>query len=472
MKRVFDIRTYGADPDGAGDATAAIGTAPGELRASGGGILLVPPGRFLSGPLELGDGTELRLEKGAVLRFVDDFDRYPPVRTRWEGLRCHAMHPLVFAHGARDVSIRGEGTLDGAGGAWWEAYRTKREAGQTGPLTPGELALAALNGATTRQPSGGGGRELQFLRPPLVQFLSCESVCVTGVTLVDSPFWTLHAVHSRGVRIEGVTIRNPPDAPNTDGIDIDSCADVAILDSTVDVGDDCIALKSGSGTGDAAERNPTTGVRIRGCTFLRGHGGIVVGSETAGGVDDVEVRDCRFRGTDRGVRIKSRRGRGGAIRSLRFLDLDMDGVLTPLTINFYYKCGAAESEARRLFSLLPEPVESLTPSCGDILVRGLRARGCRASAGFIVGLPESRILDLVLENCAIELAPGSEVPPAESEMYQGLPETAERGIRMRHADCRLDGVVVAGCGEKMFVVEEGCTLSGSSYSSWDGSSGV
>nr|AIA93457.1 Glyco_hydro_28 [uncultured Spirochaeta sp.] len=141
------------------------------------------------------------------------------------------------------MRITGEGTIDGSGELWWQASRFKRET-QKGPETALEKRFAALNVGFESQPGGGGGRQCQFLRPPLLQFQNCRNVILSGVTLIDSPFWTVHPLYCDGIFIDGVTIKNPSDAPNTDGIDVDSCRNVRITDCTVDVGDDGIALKA------------------------------------------------------------------------------------------------------------------------------------------------------------------------------------------------------------------------------------
>lgn len=458
MKPTLDIRDFGASPGGKDEASEAFAEANLELRQSGGGTLYVPTGTYLVGPIELFDDTTLYLERGSRLLFVDDPGRYPPVQTRWEGLSCWAMHPLIFARGARRVTIRGEGALDGNGWAWWEAQRAKKASGQRMPLSSAERQLGSLNGLSDGQPSGGGGRQTQFLRPPLLQFFACEDVSVEGVLLTNSPFWTLHPVFSKRLEVRGVKIVNPADAPNTDGIDLDSCEDVSIIDSLVDVGDDCIALKSGSGSVGMAEARPTRDVHIRGCRFLNGHGGVVIGSETAGGVEKVRVSDCVFLGSDRGIRIKSRRGRGGTVQDLEFRDLTMEGVLAPITINLYYNCGARPEEAERLFSTTPQPADALTPRFRDIRITGLSARGCRASAGFVAGLPEAKVEGLELEHCSIELASEGLAPVRSSEMYQGLPETEERGLRLRNVSCRLEDVKVSNCPGQGILVEEGCSI--------------
>lgn len=459
MVSTYDIRNFGAEPGGGADCSEAIAAASEAARRSSGGVILVPAGTWLTGPVELGDDMTLLLEKGAMLRFTDDPERYPPVETRWEGLTCHAMHPLVFARGARNVRICGDGVLDGNGGSWWAAHRRKKAVRQTGPETAIERRLAALNGALSDQPSGGGGRETQFLRPPLVQFLSCDGVAVSGVTLANSPFWTLHPVFSTRILVENVKIRNPGDAPNTDGIDVDSCSDVRIVNTIVDVGDDCIALKSGSGPRGVAENRPTRNVSISGCTFLSGHGGVVLGSETAGGIENVDVANCRFIGTDRGIRMKSRRGRGGVVQNVSCRNLVMERVLAPLTVNLYYNCGAKAEDAPALFSEEAAPMTALTPKFRNITLSNLVATDCRSSAGFVVGLPESPIENMRLENCRISIAAGDLAPVRHAEMYEGIATPEERGLRLRHASCSLDGVVVEGCPGPAWRAEEGCSVS-------------
>jgi polygalacturonase len=261
-----------------------------------------------------------------------------------------------------------------------------------------------------------------------VQFYQCVDVSLRDITLANSPFWTVHPVFCRELRLSGLSITNPRDAPNTDGIDIDSCEDVEIEKCHVSVGDDGIALKSGSG-GDGIEAGkPTCRVRVRNCTVEDGHGGIVIGSETAGGIFEVLAEDCVFRGTDRGIRIKTRRGRGGQIRDLEFRNLTMENNLCPLSINEYYRCGAEHEAA--CFSPDPLPVTAQTPSIKDIAVLGVRAKGCRASAGFIAGLPESPVENLTVRDCEFSTGEASGISTDESDMFLGIPPVTEKSFRL------------------------------------------
>jgi polygalacturonase len=458
MNPTVDIREFGGEPGDENDCSEAFAKAMAMIREAGGGTLRIPPGLYRSGPIELFDNTTLSLERGACIRFIPDPDLYPPVETRWEGIRCYAMQPLIFARGARNVALIGEGTIDGSGQEWWKTHRAKQASGQAKPETFMEKKLAELNKNSGVQPSGGGGRETQFLRPPLVQFFNCDGVLLRGLSFLNSPFWTIHPVFSRRIRIEAIHIENPDDAPNTDGIDVDSCEDVSISDSVINVGDDCVALKAGSGRQGLEEGRGTRNVSISGCSFLSGHGGVVIGSETAGGIENVHVLNCRFMGTDRGVRLKSRRGRGGLVQNLSFRNLVMDKVLAPITINLYYECGVRAADKAFVFSQSPQPSSQFTPIMRNILVSNLVASNCRASAGFVVGLPESKIRNLVLENCVISIAGESLVPVERSEMYQGLGATDYRGLRLKNVECRLDAVRIENCGGRGVLVEEGCLL--------------
>ncbi|MDZ7581149.1 MAG: glycoside hydrolase family 28 protein [Deltaproteobacteria bacterium] len=272
------------------------------------GLLEAGPGVWATGPIELYSGCTLSLAEGAVISFIPEPARYPPVQSRWEGIECHAMHPCLFSSGQQDVAVVGRGSIDCNGAVWWSLFRDKQAAGQDGPESDIEKTLALLNRGYNSQPGGGGGRATQFLRPPAIQFFKCRNVTIRDITVINSPFWTIHPVYCENLEISGVTITNPQDAPNTDGIDIDSCTEVLVQDCVISVGDDGIALKSGSGPDGLRVNRPTRDVTVRNCTVGAGHGGIVIGSETAGGISQVLTEDCRFIGPDGGIRIKSRRG--------------------------------------------------------------------------------------------------------------------------------------------------------------------
>jgi len=440
----YNLESFG----GAGgnyDNSNAFASALHAIKDSGGGVLKIGKGVWRTGPIELFSGTTLDLDEGAVISFIPEPERYTPVWTRWEGVECYGMRPCVFASGQENIQITGKGAIDGSGEAWWKIASEKKGRPQTTPETPIEFELARLNPGFEKQPGGGGGRACQFLRPPLLQLFNCKKITLKDFTLRNSPFWTLHPVFCTNLVLSGLKVFNPHDAPNTDGIDIDSCEDVLIENCNVSVGDDGIALKSGSGEDGIKAAKPTCRVIIRGCTVGDGHGGIVIGSETAAGIHNVLAENCVFKGTDRGIRIKTRRGRGGKIRDLEFKNLVMENNLCPLAVNMFYRCGAKLEDG--LFTQETLPVNDATPSIKNLTITNIKASGCRASAGFIAGLPEAPVENLRIANCEFSTDENSRVSPAESEMYLGLDEVDEKSVRLINVkNPAFEGVKVTGPG--------------------------
>lgn len=303
--RGYDISALGAVGDGKTDCSEAIRAAVERCRSAGGGTVYVPAGVYETGPIELVSGMTLYLETGATLRFTDRFDAYPPTFTRWSGYECYGYRPLIYGRNLERVAIKGEGVIDGRGQAWWEVYKRLKR-GEAVEATPYRNQLIALNEALyTTVDSTFVEWETQFLRPPLLQLFDCRYVTIEGVTLQNSPFWNTHLVYCDEVKVRGVTIRNPHDTPNGDGLDIDSCTNVTVSDCQFDVGDDCLCLKSGINEQGRRIARPTENVAVTNCIMRRGHGGIVLGSEMSGDIRRVSVSNCIFLGTDRGIRVKS-----------------------------------------------------------------------------------------------------------------------------------------------------------------------
>ncbi|MCL2595262.1 MAG: glycoside hydrolase family 28 protein [Promicromonosporaceae bacterium] len=408
--------------------------------ASEGGEVVVPAGTHRTGPLTLTSNLTLTLERDAIILFDDDPMRYEPVWTRWEGVECWAMRPLLYAADAQNVTVRGEGALDGAGQAWWARFRANEESNQQEPIHPYELRLAALNPDYKSRPGGGARPQTQYLRPPLVQFWRCQGVTVEGVTIRNSPFWTLHCVYSQNVTIRNARIENPADAINTDAIDIDSCSDVLIEGCALDVGDDGVTLKSGSGPDGVRVGIPTRNVAVRDCTIYASHGGIAIGSETAGGIENVDVDGCRFEGTQRGVRLKTRRTRGGTIRNISMRNLSMDGVWCPVVIGMYFQPGIdpGHPDYDAVMSLEPQPITDTTPRIDGVRIENVTATNVRSTAAFLVGLPEAPIENVSIDGFAWSLAPDADLlDTSVSEYTGGLFHTQDRGVKIINAKARL-----------------------------------
>src|ERR1035438_10396190 len=358
---VCNPRAYGAKGDGVAKDTAAIQAAIDACEKQGGGTVQLTAGTYLSAPIVLKSNIALQLDKGATLLGSADHGDYP-AKTEF---REPGLQSLVSATDSTNVSITGEGVIDGAGETWWQMARAVKNAGVMGSDHP---------------------------RPRLVVFDHCKHVLVEGVTIQNSPMWQLVPYYSDDVIIRNIKVLAPARSPNTDAIDPFSSSNMRIDHVFADVGDDDIAIKSGaigSPGPDALSRDIT----ITDCTFLHGHG-LSIGSEIAGGAQNILGERIHFEGTDNGIRVKANRDRGNDVGHLTFSDIDMKDVKNALIISEYYpKILPPDAEA-------PQPVTRLTPHFHDITLQNVTATGS-ASAGAIVGLPEAPITNVILHNVKI-----------------------------------------------------------------------
>jgi len=391
---VYDVRGFGAVPDGKTKATEAVRKAIAAASAAGGGTVVFAGGTYLTGPIHLKSNITLQVEAGTVLKFSSDFDDYlPMVRSRWEGTEVMNFSPLIYGDKVENVAITGRGTIDGNGEPWWQTYReNKDQLGKPGaPRSKWQQEFARLNTARGDWPDDRRWLENGFLRPPLIQVLDCKNLAISDVTLKNPPFWTVNPVYCDGVVVRGITIDNPEGSPNTDGINPESSRNVHISDSTISTGDDCIGIKSGRDAQGRKIGRPTENVTITNCTMLRGFGGVSIGSEMAGGVRRVAVSNCVFQGTERGIRIKSTRGRGGVVEDVRVSNIVVrDLKHEAVAIDLHYTAVPLEAVSER------------TPRVRNIHISGIT--GSARGAGLLFGLEESRLdgvtltdIDLIAE---------------------------------------------------------------------------
>lgn len=320
----ISVLDRGAVPDGRTDCTAAFAAAIAACAADGGGRVLVPAGRYRTGAIHLTDDIDLHLAEGAVIEFSrDPADFLPVVLTRYEGIDLYNYSPFIYAHGAHRVAITGSGVIDGRADAehWWnwssgpppDEWDAKRR-----------LLDAGARGVPVTERVFGDGHHL---RPGLVQFVSCTDVRIDGVTLRNSPMWTIHPVLCTGVMITNVRVESL--GPNNDGCNPESCTDVVIRGCHFDTGDDCIAIKSGKEVRRSADGGrggvPSRDILIEDCVMQAGHGGVTIGSEVSGGVEGVIVRRCTMDSPDlkRGLRIKSNPERGGYVSDVHYSDIEI-----------------------------------------------------------------------------------------------------------------------------------------------------
>ena len=328
-KRRFDITRFRASER---DATAAFARAIEACHKSGGGRVIVPSGRWVTGPIVLRSNVELHLEEGATIAFLQDPNAYLPlVFTRWEGTELMNYSPFIYAFEQTNIAVTGRGTLDGQADAehWWP-WKRKDEP---------KLRLrdmAERNVPVTDRRFGDGG----FLRPNFIQPYRCTNVLIDGVTIVNSPMWEVHPVLCTNVIVRGLTIRSH--GPNNDGCDPESCRDVLIERCTFDTGDDCIALKSGRNDDGRRLHTPIENVIVRDCQMKDGHGGVVIGSEISGGARNIFAERCTMDSPklDRVLRFKTNAMRGGVIERIAMRDIAVGQVAEAVVAaDFYYEEG-------------------------------------------------------------------------------------------------------------------------------------
>jgi polygalacturonase len=372
----FNVLDYGAVPDGRTMNTAAIAKAVAACAQAHGGTVTFPAGRYLTGAVILESNMTLELQAGSELLYSADPADSPLVASRWESTNAFTHAPLIYANGRENIAITGRGTLNGQGSNWW--WRNGQYApGRAAEARPAmEAWLRLYDRIELGQKPGSGDFRLaaDYLRPSLVQFYGCRNVLVEGVTLTESPMWLLHPVYSENVAIRGVTFIST--GPNGDGLDVDSCRDVRISDCFFSTGDDCIVIKSGRDLDGRRTARPTEHVAITNCVMYKGHGAIVIGSETSGGIRDVVASNIVSRGTWHGIRIKSERGRGNTVEDMRFDNfLIEDSTYAAIEITALYQKEPAE------------PFSDRTPIFRNLAFSNMTIVGA-AEVASIHGLPE------------------------------------------------------------------------------------
>ena len=303
----------------------AINKAIEEASNKGGGRVLVPYGQWLTGPITLKSNVNLVLENGSTLLFSREREHYlPVVRTRWEGIDCYNLRPLIYANGEKNFAITGQGTIDGQAsndywwyscGASWYGYKAGLLKTNNGNTNSGRPMLGKME--QEKVPVDERIMTIaDALRPQLVNFYECEQVMIEGVTLRNSPFWVIHPCFVNNMIVRGVTIISH--GPNSDGCDPECSKNVLIEDCYFDTGDDCIAIKSGRNNDGRAIDIRSENIIVRRCKMKNGHGGVVIGSEITSGFSNLWVEDCDMDSPEleRVIRIKSNTCRGGVIENV------------------------------------------------------------------------------------------------------------------------------------------------------------
>jgi len=355
---------FGAVPDGKTYCTPAIQKAIDTCAAAGGGRVIFPAGKYLTNALFLKSNVHVEVEAGATVFFTTDFDSVPTIEGRWEGIDRKVWASLFTGLDLENVSITGQGTIDGQGQAWWDAFRKVKK-------------MRREMGLTEREPENPAGAPLKYAgRPHMINLYRCKNILISGIRVQNSPSWNIHPVLCENLVIDGVAIWAPADSPNTDGIDPDSCKNVRISNCTISVGDDCIVIKSGykyAETGVSSEN-----IAVTNCVFYAGHCGVGIGSETSGGVKNVVASNCICDGTDHGLRFKTARTRGRWVENVRASNWVMRNVGISMIVTGFYTGGDIHEK---------KPVDKYTPVIRNIHLSEIVIEG-GGKAAVIEGLPE------------------------------------------------------------------------------------
>lgn len=418
-EEAYDIKDFGAISGGVISNTKAINDAIQKAHENGGGHVVIPQGIWLTGPIRLLSGIDLHLESGALLLFSKDKEEYPLIITEYEGMRHIRTVSPIMAENAENISITGEGVIDGNGHLWRICKRfkfTQKEWDRLLKKSPDTFfetkegaiwfpTRSAFDGYKMGEPKLDDERDAlkkaapyyDFYRPVMVELKSCDKVLIDGVTLENSPAWNVHPVYCTNVTIRNAYIRNADYAQNGDGLDLESCRFVEISNVKFDVGDDAICMKSGKNKEARQIKIPTEDVYIHDCVVLHGHGGFVVGSEMSRGVRNILVQNCTFIGTDVGIRFKSAIGRGGVVENIVLDNINMINIPNEaiiFTMGYVLATFSKPEEEVKEFD-----AEDI-PEFKNITIRNTTCLS--AGTGLkIEGLKELPVHDILLENVDI-----------------------------------------------------------------------
>jgi polygalacturonase len=384
------VTDFGAVGDGVTKNTTAFAEAIKACADAGGGQVVVPEGRYLTGAIHLMSNIDLHVEEGAVILFSTDPADYPLVFTRYEGVELWNYSPLIYARDAHNVAVTGAGLLDGQGSNehWWPWCGAERFGWRegTGSQTPDRQALfqMAEEGVPVEDRVFGEGH---YLRPNFIEFYDCDTVMVEGVHLHNSPCWNIHPVLSKNIIVRNVTVFGH--GPNNDGCNPESVDGMLIEDCSFDTGDDCIAIKSGRNADGRRLATPAMNILIRNCTMKAGHGGVVIGSEISGDVRHVFAENCYMSSPDLwyALRFKNNAMRGGVVEDIHVRDIEVGKVgRAAITCDFNYEEGADGS---------------FTPVLRDVTVERLHVK----EAGRVLdiqGLPGAPVRNITLQDCSFD----------------------------------------------------------------------
>lgn len=420
----FNITKFGAVSDGYTLNTKSINSAIDAANANGGGVVLIPAGKWLTGPVVLKSNVNLHLAANALLSFTRDKSQYKLIESNWEGLPAVRNESPISGTDLENIALTGKGIIDGNGDTWRMVKKSKMTDAQwkkllaSGGVVDKEKGIwypseESYRGSKVK--SAGvisAGKSMKdyeqikdFLRPNLLVLTRCKRVLLEGLTIENSPAWNVHPLMCENLTLSNVYIKNPWYAQNGDGLDIESCKNVLVENSTFDVGDDGICIKSGRDAEGRKRAMPTENVLVKNCTVYHAHGGFVVGSEMSGGAKNIFVTDCTFMGTDIGIRFKTTRGRGGIVEKIYMRNINMKDIVSEaILFDMYYEARMPvlqAGELRKAPIAQAVPVTEETPLFKDLYVDNVVCDGAEVGV-FVRGLPEMNVQNIALSNMTLQ----------------------------------------------------------------------
>jgi polygalacturonase len=435
--KIYNMQELGADSTGQKKCSELINTTIEKAFSEGGGTLYFPAGEYLTGPIYMKSNITLNIESGAVIRFSDTFEDYLPfIQVRWEGVVMNSFAPLINARNAENITITGRGTIDGQGRKWWDQQRIimgeLRTKGDKAELSDLQKQWEAANKDVVVSDYYKNTLKRRFFRPPFIQFYECKNITIEGISIRNSPFWTINPEFCDNLLVHGVTIKNPEAGPNTDGINPSSCSNVRISDCFISVGDDCITIKSGRDADGRKYGKPCENITVTNCVMLSGHGGVVIGSEMSGGVKKVAISNCVFNGTDAGIRLKASRGRGGVVEEIRVDNIVMNNIQKNAFIfDLFY-----DRESK------PEPVSERTPVFRNVHISNVTGTDVK-KVGYITGIEEMPVEEISFSNINITAQTGFTAQTAKNIQFHNVDFAVEKGASIALTSCKdivLDNV--------------------------------
>lgn len=441
-KDSFNITSFGAVADGATLNTKSVNDAIIACNKKGGGVVVIPKGIWLTGPIVLLSNVNLHLQKNALLQFTNDLSQYKLIATSWEGVAAVRNESPLSATNAQNIAVTGYGIVDGNGDAWRMVKKDKLSASQWKNLesSGGQLSddkktwypsASSFKGSKVDKAGVTNGTKIiddfagikDFLRPNLVVFVSCDRVLLEGVTFQNSPAWNLHPLMCTNLTVRNIYAKNPWYAQNGDGIDIESCKNILLENSVFDVGDDGICIKSGRDEEGRKRNMPTENLLVQNCTVYHAHGGFVIGSEMSGGAKNIYVNDCTFIGTDIGLRFKTTRGRGGMVENIYVNGITMKDIVgEAMLFDMYYAAKdpiALAGEKREAPIVEFKKVDESTPQFKNIFIKNVMCNGAE-KAIFVRGLPEMSIHDIYIENFTVTAKKGIDIIEAKNIFLKNI----------------------------------------------------